>query len=53
MMDALQAMLDGGWLYLAIGAVVCLLIGIGAVRRMFSEAAKAEAPEPPRHDRRH
>lgn len=34
-MNALQYLLDSGVLYLAIGAVICVAIGIPALRRMW------------------
>ncbi len=47
MAEAFEVMLDSGALWLALGAVVCIILGIGAVRKMFRGAAKAEPPEPP------
>jgi hypothetical protein len=44
MSDIFQALLDSGALYLAVGAVICIALGIGAVRRLFREANKIEAP---------
>ena len=48
MNDALALMLDSGWLYLAVGAVLCIVIGVGAVRHLFQGAARAEPHDPPR-----
>jgi hypothetical protein len=48
MNDALALMLDSGWLYLAVGAVLCIIIGVGAVRHLFQGAARAEPHDPPR-----
>jgi hypothetical protein len=44
MSDALQAMLDSGALYLALGAVICIVLGIGAAKRLFQGARKIEPP---------
>jgi hypothetical protein len=52
MSDAFGAMLDSGVLYLAVGAVICVLLGIGAVKRLFQGAKKAEPPDPQDHPRR-
>jgi hypothetical protein len=43
--NAFGVLLDSGVLWLGIGAVICLLLGVGAVRRLFEGAAKAEPPE--------
>jgi hypothetical protein len=52
MSNGLQFMLDSGWLYLALGAVMCVIVGAGAVRHLFQGAKRgAEPPDPPR--RRH
>lgn len=51
MADAFQVMLDSGALWLALGAVVCIVLGVGAVRKMFRGAEKAEPHEPPHHHR--
>jgi hypothetical protein len=52
MNDALQLMLDSGWLYLAIGAVLCVIVGAGAVRHLFQGAKRAEPHDPPRRSKR-
>jgi hypothetical protein len=52
MSNGLQFMLDSGWLYLALGAVMCVIVGAGAVRHLFQGAKRAEPPDPPRR-RRH
>jgi hypothetical protein len=44
MSDALQALLDSGALYLALGAVICIVLGVGAARRLFRGAQKIEPP---------
>jgi hypothetical protein len=44
MSDALQAMLDSGALYLALGAIICIVLGIGAAKRLFRGARKIEPP---------
>ena len=44
MNDAIQLLLDTGWLYLAVGAVICVFIGVGAARRLFQGAKRAEPP---------
>jgi hypothetical protein len=41
MSDALQALLDSGALYLALGAVLCVVLGVGAARRLFQGAKKS------------
>jgi hypothetical protein len=43
--DALQTLLDSGWLFLAFGAVICIFLGIGPVRRLFQGAKRAEPPD--------
>jgi len=40
MSDTLQALLDSGALYLALGAVICIALGIGAAKRLFQGASK-------------
>ncbi len=45
MSDMFQALLDSGALYLAVGAVICIVLGIGAVRRLFREANKIKATQ--------
>jgi hypothetical protein len=52
MSNAIGAMLDSGVLYLAVGAVICVLLGVGAARRLFQGAKKAEPVDPPEHPRR-
>jgi hypothetical protein len=52
MTDAFGAMLDSGVLYLAVGAVICVILGVGAVWRLFQGAKKAEPPDPQEHRRR-
>jgi hypothetical protein len=42
MSEAFQFLLDSGGLYLALGAVVCVFLGIGAARRLFQGAKRAE-----------
>jgi hypothetical protein len=42
--DILQPLLDSGALYLALGAILCIVVGIGAARRLFQGAKKIEAP---------
>lgn len=44
-------MLDSGWLFFAAGAVICVLIGYRAIRRMFAGASRAEPKDPPEHHR--
>jgi hypothetical protein len=44
MSDALQALLDSGALYLTLGAVICIVLGVGAARRLFQGAKKIEPP---------
>jgi hypothetical protein len=38
MSDTLQALLDSGALYLVFGAVICIVLGIGAAKRLFKGA---------------
>jgi len=40
MNDTLQVLLDSGALYLALGAAICIALGIGAARRLFQGASK-------------
>jgi hypothetical protein len=42
MSDALQALFDSGALYLALGAVLCIVLGVGAARRLFQGAKEIE-----------
>jgi hypothetical protein len=51
MTNAFGVLLDSGVLWLTLGAVICVLLGVGAVRRLFEGASKAEPPDPP--ERRH
>jgi hypothetical protein len=51
MTEAFGALLDSGLLYFVIGAVICVLLGVGAVYRLFQGASKAEPPDPPEHPR--
>ena len=51
MTNAFGVLLDSGVLWLGLGAVICVFLGVGAVRRLFAGAAKAEPPDPP--ERRH
>jgi hypothetical protein len=46
MSDGLQVLLDSGVLYLALGAALCIVLGVGAVRRLFQGARKIESPRP-------
>jgi hypothetical protein len=45
MSNALQILLDSGALYLALGAVICIVLGVGAVKRLFQGANKIKTPE--------
>jgi hypothetical protein len=45
MSDTLQALLDSGALYLVFGAVICIVLGIAAARRLFKGANKIKDPE--------
>ena len=47
MSDAVQALLDSGGLYLVLGAVLCILLGVGAAKRLFQGAKRAEPPDSP------
>jgi hypothetical protein len=42
MSEGFQAFLDSGGLYLAVAAILCIVIGVGATRRLFRGAKKAE-----------
>jgi hypothetical protein len=53
MTNAFGVLLDSGVLWLGIGAVICVLLGVGAVRRLFVGASKAEPPDPPERRHRH
>jgi hypothetical protein len=43
--DTFQALLDSGALYLVFGAFICIVLGIGAARRLFKGARKIKTPE--------
>ena len=43
MSDTLQALLDSGALYLAVGAVICIMLGVGAAKRLFQEGNKIKS----------
>jgi len=45
MSDTFQVLLDSGAIYLALGAVICIMLGVGAVRRLFQEASKIKTPQ--------
>jgi hypothetical protein len=49
--NAFQVLLDSGLLYFIIGAVICVILGVGAVRHLFQGAKRAE-PRDPKHDTR-
>jgi hypothetical protein len=49
--NGLQVLLDSGILYLIIGALICVFLGVGAVRHLFQGAKRAE-PRDPKRDRR-
>jgi hypothetical protein len=53
MTNAFGVLLDSGVLWLGLGAVICVLLGVGAVRRLFAGAAKAEPPDPPERPHKH
>jgi hypothetical protein len=38
--DTFQVLLDSGAIYLALGAVICVMLGVAAVRRLFQGANK-------------
>jgi hypothetical protein len=42
MSEGFQAFLDSGGLYLAVAAILCIVIGVGATRRLFRGAKRAE-----------
>jgi len=52
MSDALQALLDSGVLYFALGALVCIVLGVGAAQRLFQGASKIKTPPHSRSNRR-
>ena len=45
MSNAFQVLLDSGMLYLVIGAVICICLGVGAARRLFQGAKRVEPPD--------
>jgi hypothetical protein len=45
MSDTFQVLLDSGAIYLALGAVICIMLGVGAVRRLFRGASKIKTPK--------
>ena len=45
MSDTLQVLLDSGALYLVFGALICIVLGIGAIWRLFKGANKIKNPE--------
>jgi hypothetical protein len=52
MSDTLQMWLDSGALYLALGAIICVVLGVGAVKRLFHEANKFKTPQRGKEKRR-
>ena len=46
--QSFQVLLDLGGLYLALGAVLCIVIGVGAAKRLFEGVKRAEPPDPRR-----
>lgn len=46
MAQAFQVLLDSGGLYLALGAVFCIVIGAGAAKRLFQGAKRTEPSDP-------
>jgi hypothetical protein len=42
MSDAFQTLLDSGAFYVAIGAAMCVVLGVGAAKRPFRGAKKFE-----------
>ncbi len=42
MSNTFQFLLDFGVLYFALGAVICIFLGVGAAKRLFQGAKKAE-----------
>jgi hypothetical protein len=45
MSDTVQALLDSGALYLAVGAIICIVLGVGAAKRLFQGANKIKTPQ--------
>jgi hypothetical protein len=45
MTETFQVLLDSGAIYLALGAVLCIVVGVGAVRRLFQGASKIKNPD--------
>ena len=48
----IQVLLDSGGLYLVLGAVLCIFLGVGAAKRLFQGAKRAEPPDPEYRSRR-
>ncbi|HET7383562.1 MAG TPA: hypothetical protein VFJ59_13380 [Pseudolabrys sp.] len=48
MRQSFQILLDSGGLYLALGAVLCIVFGVGAAKRLFQGAKRAEPSDPQR-----
>jgi hypothetical protein len=42
MSETFQAFLDSGGLYLALAAILCVVLGVSATKRLFRGAKKAE-----------
>jgi hypothetical protein len=42
MNNTFQILLDSGAFYIALGAVICLVLGVGASKRLFQGAKKFE-----------
>jgi hypothetical protein len=46
--QSFQVLLDSGGPSLALGSVLCIVIGVGAAERLFQAAKRAEPPDPQR-----
>jgi hypothetical protein len=42
MSDTFQILVDSGAFYLALGAVICIVLGVGAAKRLFQGSKKFE-----------
>ena len=40
--EFVQFLTDSGSIYFLLGALICVVIGVGAIRRMFRDAGKYE-----------
>ena len=40
--EFIQYLIDSGVIYFVLGALLCIVIGVGAIRRMFRDASRFE-----------